>query len=95
MGRGLAIFCRYATYTTKRVIMEGQTDMERRVQNAVAIARLDERMKHIELKLDRVDEIYEMLTEAKGGWKTLMIGGTIGAALAGLVLKAVALFKGL
>lgn len=76
-----------------------QDEIERR-QNAVDIARLQVKVDHLTEALaamttavaaltKKVEEISETLTEAKGGWRMLMLvggaAGSVGAALAWII----------
>jgi hypothetical protein len=40
----------------------------------------------------KVTAMYEMMTQAKGGWKTLLAVGTIAGAVAGVVVKIAGYF---
>ena len=54
--------------------------------DTLAIARMDERMKHLEENmktvLEQLAEVNKTLGEARGGWKTLMLVGGAAAAVA-------------
>ena len=43
---------------------------------------------------DEVKEIVRILTEAKGGWKTLVILGTVASVIGGLVATIIGFFIG-
>jgi hypothetical protein len=58
-------------------------------EDTIAIARLEERMKHMEGTINtmsgQLDEVVKALGEARGGWKTLMLVGGAAAAAASAV----------
>lgn len=41
-----------------------------------------------------LDEVRQQLTEARGGWKVMMLMGGAGAAAGGFIVKLLASFKG-
>lgn len=58
-------------------------------EDTIAIARLEERMKHMEGTMntmaDQVDTLVRTVNEARGGWKTLMLVGGAAATITGAV----------
>jgi hypothetical protein len=63
--------------------------MDEITKDSVAIARLEERMRRMEDDMTemsgKLDTVLTALSEAKGGWRTLMLLGGAGAAAGGLV----------
>jgi hypothetical protein len=58
-------------------------------QDSVQIARLEERMKHMEGMMStmsvQVDSLVRSVDEARGGWRTLMLVGGAAAAIGSAV----------
>lgn len=80
-----------------------QDEQERR-QNAVDIARLQENVKHLTEGMDRLTKIVERLsddveaisktlTEAKGGWRMLMLMGGAAGSVGTFIGWALSHFK--
>jgi septal ring factor EnvC (AmiA/AmiB activator) len=69
---------------------ELQRDLGRAEGRLTALERdireTKDRLAKIEETIDRIDRV---LSEAKGGWKVLMLAGSIGAALMAGLLKVV------
>jgi len=49
----------------------------------------ERRMEAVE---DKVSEVHEVIITAKGGWKTLVVVGSIGASLGALATKLIGVF---
>lgn len=59
--------------------------------------QLEAKVEELEKKMDRVqttlDDISKVLSEAKGGWKTLVVVGTIAGGLGAGATKLIGLFS--
>lgn len=55
-----------------------------------SLKNMDERLKHVE---ERVEDMYEILIQARGGWKTMVIIGTVLGAVFALFSKILAVLS--
>jgi hypothetical protein len=64
--------------------------------DTLAIARMDERMKHLEESMKQVlvqlEAVNKTLGEARGGWKTLVFVAGVAASVGGLVTWVINVF---
>lgn len=62
------------------------------------LGRLEGRVEKLDEDVDDVKrmvrEMHETITEAKGGWKTLVAVGTIASGITAFFLKVLGFFKG-
>lgn len=74
-------------------------------ENAVKLAVMESEMAHMKAAIsdlkhsnarqtEKLDMIYSVMNEAKGGWKTLMIVGGAAGSLGGIVAWVVSHFRG-
>lgn len=55
------------------------------------VRAMDRRVQDMQMK---VDEVHRAITEARGGWKTMVAVGSLSAAITTFFLKVAGFFKG-
>jgi hypothetical protein len=57
------------------------------VQYGKLIQKVEDNSARLESVEKKVTAMYEMMVQAKGGWKTFLVVGTVAGAIAGFLLK--------